>query len=222
MPPLGWKTNTNGADPLARLNALCGSASVLEPQEPSCSSRHRLQPVPRRGPHKAEHMRAMKAVNKCEDSDCKMQLQKESHHDSLALLAEIGGIHVAANSSASKSAGKVHGKSWSTLSFLRSAFSPVSSTAYATVMEVGRSMPRDNRALLAEIIKTKQSEGVKRLFVDPAPPGKRWAIYGKMHDCTKLKLTLPHGMVTKIDGDVISTGDVVFSPLHTHVCHIVC
>ena len=170
MPPLGWKKNTNGADSLARLNALCGSASTLRQ---SCSSRHRVQPLPRRGPHKAEHMRVMKAVKKCEDSDGKMQFQKEFRHDSLALLAEIGGTHVAVNSSASKSAAKVHGKSWSTFSILLSAFSPVSSSAYATVMEVGNTMPRDNRALLAEIIKTKQSEGVKRLFVAPATPGKR-------------------------------------------------
>ena len=83
----------------------------------------------------------------------------------MALLAEIGGVHVAGGSS--KSVARVHPKAWNPLSILRSAFTPVTPLAYSTVMEVGKTTARDNRAVVAEIIKKKQSEAMQSSAEEP-------------------------------------------------------
>ena len=104
----------------------------------------------------------------------------------------MAGVHVAAGKRRRDkpiSQTQTHPRSWTAIQHLRAVFTAVSTTAYALVMDCGHSAAQLSRAVVAKATLVAQAGAAKKLFAtETVTP---WAIYSKMHDATKMEVTLP-------------------------------
>ena len=79
-------------------------------------------------------------------------------------------------------------RSWTAVQHLRAVFTAVSATAYSLVLDCGHSAAQLSRAVVAKATLVAQASAAKKFFAtETVTP---WAIYSKMHDATKLEVSL--------------------------------
>ena len=140
----------------------------------------------------AERMRQVKLHYRKDAAEIAIENVKDESKDDLVDLATVAGVHVAAGKRRRDkpiSQTRTHPKSWTAFQHLRAAFTAVSTTAYALVMGCGHSAAQLSRAVVAKATLVAQAGAAKKLF--PTETVTPWAIYSKMHDATKMEVTLP-------------------------------
>ena len=140
----------------------------------------------------AERMRQVKLQYRKDAAEIAIENVKDESKDDLVDLATVAGVHVAAGKRRRDkpiSQTRIHPKSWTAFQHLRAAFTAVSTTAYALVMGCGHSAAQLSRAVVAKATLVAQAGAAKKLF--PTETVTPWAIYSKMHDATKMEVTLP-------------------------------
>ena len=143
----------------------------------------------------AERMRQVKVQYQKNVADIALEDAKDEAKDDLVDLAKVAGVHVALGKRRRDkpiSLTQTHPKYWSAIQHLRAAFSAVSTTAYATVLDCGHSAAQLSRAVVAKATLLAQAAAAKKLFAtETVTP---WAIYSKMHDATKMAVSLPEAI----------------------------
>ena len=86
----------------------------------------------------------------------------------------------------------MHAANWSPLQILRAEFTMRIANAFAAVLDCGNSLPLTARAAVAACVMWAQDAAAQTLFEQQGRQAlsQTWAIYCKMHDSTKLELTL--------------------------------
>ena len=79
-------------------------------------------------------------------------------------------------------------RSWTVIQHLRAVFTAVSATAYSLVLDCGHSAEQLSRTVVAKATLVAQAAAAKKFFAtETVTP---WAIYSKIHDATKLDVSL--------------------------------
>ena len=135
-------------------------------------------------------MRQVKRDYRKDAAEIAIENVKDESKDDLVDLATVAGVHVAAGKRRrDKPMTQTHPRSWTAIQHLRAVFTAVSTTAYALVMDCGHSAAQLSRAVVAKATLVAQAGAAKKLFAtETVTP---WAIYSKMHDATKMEVTLP-------------------------------
>lgn len=155
---------------------------------------------PRHGAEKAALLRVRKAEVRLSAEKEALQEQKKQLQDDVSMMAELAGIHLTSGSRGAVGSVKpgvpcVPHNVWSPMKILRATFTPVSAGAFSVVMGCGKVAPNDCKSAVSWCIQEKQREAIESFFDRydehglPAPTP--WAIFSKMHDCTKLEVTMP-------------------------------
>ena len=166
-----------------------------------------------------------KAEQELEGKKEEFQHEKRKWIDDMHMLAELAGIHLpnvnrGNDSSSSSSGGSINYNSWSPMKLLRAAFTPVTAAAYASVVGCGHSMVNDIKSAISWCIQQRQRASIDALFTPKSASDAvseseaeaeaceekpcDWAIYSKMHDCTKLEVTMPEHMQYKLKGATVT------------------
>ena len=189
------KPDVSAHDALAALHNLGGGAGVVDR---GFRTSHEM----------LSNMRERKQKYRADDIELASKNELNSSNSALESLAAIAGINVP-NTSPTKQR-KGHWNAWSATQILRACFTPVSAHAFGMVMGTGRSGANGARSVVAQVIADKQREAVERVFTsgDVEP----WVLFSKMHDGTKLEVSIPDGTICPLPNAITtSTGSLVVS-----------
>jgi hypothetical protein len=176
--PVGRRVESDDA-------ALAALAGLGAPEAPE-AKKARWMP-PQRGPEKALWMRSQKADYSHQDYAREQESRLAASRADVSAMADIAGVHVRQCHDKGQLGG--HHRSWSPFQMLRAAFAPVSSTAFGLVVGCGHSTASDAKAAVASCLLHSQAAAVQRVF--EADDDIAWAVVSKMHDATRLEVTVP-------------------------------